>query len=286
LEDLGALIRFLRVPILEDPIQFRRHIINKTHLNRSINDKDFANLKALLGSICLRRNRSLLTIAEPDTKIYKLDLSTDEEAQYKHILLTCQQALDLAVSGHNGKEAHQSVLETLLRLRLFCNNGTIFRANVHPSTGLPTDPEEALSFLESTGQAACYYCASEIRSLRTPDGTLSAFLTACHFVICSECLSQDRQASDGSCIMCQEKHSRDSATTALDMSDRFYPERVYPTKLLTLCEDIQMNRAEGKRCVRSRDYSGDDDDDDEEEEEDLTCEAVSCSRFGRSHSTS
>lgn len=251
LEDLGALVRFLRVPILEDPIQFRRHIVNKTPLNRPIHDKEFANLKALLGSICLRRNKSLLPIAEPGSETYDLEFSADEESEYKHIMTVGQETLDLAVSGHKGKEAHQSVLEMLLRLRLFCNNGSRFRAPIHPSTGLSTDPEEALSFLETTGQAVCHHCGSEVSSLRAPDDPDSAFLTVCRRVICSGCLTQDRVASDGSCITCRGQHALDPATRSSDIFDELrFSKAVYPTKLLALCEDIQTKRIHGKRSVR------------------------------------
>jgi SNF2 family DNA or RNA helicase len=62
LEDLGALVSFLKVPILEKPPTFRKFIMNPVS---SRSRGRFQNLQKLLQTICIRRTRELLNLPEP-----------------------------------------------------------------------------------------------------------------------------------------------------------------------------------------------------------------------------
>jgi SWI/SNF-related matrix-associated actin-dependent regulator of chromatin subfamily A3 len=120
LEDLGALVKFLRVPILEDTPTFRKHIINPVHLSTS---GRFKNLQRLLESLCLRRTKGLLGLPEPITVTTVLELSLTEKETYLEFSGNCKRAIDRAVSGHSMKKANQHVIQALLGMRLFCNHG-------------------------------------------------------------------------------------------------------------------------------------------------------------------
>lgn len=128
LEDLGALIAFLRMPLLEDPATFRDHIINPTKTQRS---SGFANLCTLLRSICLRRTRELLGVPEPETEERGLEFCPTEAQNYKNVSQRCKQRIDVAINNNDIDDARNGMLDTLYKLRVLCNIGTF--AMVHAS---------------------------------------------------------------------------------------------------------------------------------------------------------
>ena len=149
LEDLGALIRFLKLPILEDVVVFRRYICAEAEPTKGQKNQDFSNLRLLLGSICLRRAQSTLPF-HSTTDTVRLQFTEDERKDYRSLEVVCKQALMMAVNSKKSKAAHQNVLEKLLRLREFCNG-------IRPSA--TTSPEALFSLMQQTGEALCSYCS-------------------------------------------------------------------------------------------------------------------------------
>ncbi|KAL7933254.1 SNF2 family N-terminal domain-containing protein [Trichoderma chlorosporum] len=117
LEDLAALVSFLKVPILEKPQTFRKFITSPI---TSTSSSRFQNLQMLL------------------------------------------QKIDMAVSGHRKSKIHSAVLESLLKLRLFCNNGPANAVLLTETTGLPVDLDEALAFLQQCDEDICSHCFKTI----------------------------------------------------------------------------------------------------------------------------
>ncbi|KAF4300775.1 hypothetical protein GTA08_BOTSDO07089 [Botryosphaeria dothidea] len=256
LEDLGALVKFLQVPVLKDGNNFNTYITRKTTLTASASRSDFENLRCLLGSVCLRRNKSVLPSYLNQFKEYThpIEFSEGEKAQYMRLKKRCKRAIDMAVSGHKVKETHQSVLEALLRLRLFCNNGDV------PSTGFsPAAPEEALSQMQQSGEAVCGYCSCEVVSLGGCDVSSSAVLTNCRKLVCSECVSryqsdvQDHRNEHLECQLCRKYHEHDEemfeSIGENEVEDN--GEKSYPTKLKVLLEDINQHKSHEKSVIFS-----------------------------------
>jgi SWI/SNF-related matrix-associated actin-dependent regulator of chromatin subfamily A3 len=108
LEDLGALVKFLKVPVLEDLALFRRQITTPVLANVS---GRFTNLRRLLEATCLRRTKALLNLPEPVTDTQVLELSASESSMYHDFGDLCKHAIDLAVSGHSIKKANQHVIQ-------------------------------------------------------------------------------------------------------------------------------------------------------------------------------
>jgi SWI/SNF-related matrix-associated actin-dependent regulator of chromatin subfamily A3 len=242
LDDLGSLVRFLKLPVLEDPAQFRRHIINKTRLTRPATTEDFRNLRILLSSICLRRNKTVLSLPPDNEQVHYLNFTLKERAEYHRIEHDCRQALDRAVSGHRVKETHQSILETWLRLRLFCNNG-----NVLTSAPPSMDAEEEMSLLETSGSAACYYCGSELESLRGPTDPGSGLVTACDRAVCGECVATYEIRESTSCFVCHARQCPGIGPIDRSAEEPLNLVHEYPTKMLALCEDVETHISEGKK---------------------------------------
>jgi SWI/SNF-related matrix-associated actin-dependent regulator of chromatin subfamily A3 len=228
--------------VLEDPAQFRRHIVNKTRLTKSAITEDFRNLQLLLSSICLRRNKTVLSLPPDNEYVHYLDFTLRERAEYRRIEHDCRESIDRAVSGHRVKETHQSVLETWLRLRLFCNNGDIFR-----SAPPFMDADEAMSLLEASGSAGCYYCGSELESLCGPTDPSSGLVTACNRAVCGECIATYKIGDSATCFVCHAQQCPGIGTTPRSVEEHLNRAHEYPTKMLALCEDVEKHISQGKK---------------------------------------
>ncbi|WKT53622.1 Helicase superfamily 1/2, ATP-binding domain [Fusarium oxysporum f. sp. vasinfectum] len=145
LEDLGALVSFLKVPVLEKPSTFRKFITSPIAL--SSND-GFRNLQTLLQTICIRRTKQLLGLPPPMPITREVYLTPPEWQEYDKIMQQAQQRVQEAVSGHTKNKINSIVLESLLKLRLFCNNGSANNVLEMAPTGLPSDSDEALAYLQ------------------------------------------------------------------------------------------------------------------------------------------
>lgn len=207
---------------------------------------DFESLRLLLCSICLRRNKAVLPLSESTEHVYELEFLLSEREEYNRLGHACKEAIDMAVSGHKTKEAHQTVLETLLRLRLFCNNGSFFGAS---SSGFPTDFEEAGSLLQQNGEAICHYCSCDILSFSGSDDPSFGCLTQCHRLVCGECVARYNYESRAAscCSICQMQHNLSAVTSNDNGQKGILANLTHPSKLITLCEDIQKHSHEGKR---------------------------------------
>ncbi|KAI1121432.1 SNF2 family N-terminal domain-containing protein [Nemania abortiva] len=248
LEDLGALVSFLRVPILEKPPTFRKFITNPIN---STSRSRFQNLQTVLRTICLRRTRQLLKIPEPISELRRLPLTELEKSQYDDLLADCRVWIDMAVSKRGRSNANSAFLESLLRLRLFCNNGRSNAVLELGSDGLPLDPSTALAYLQQQGQDVCAYCSGPIyfiNEIETADGGI--FIASCCHLVCHTCLPHHR-AQKQSCPTCSTESNSAFHTTLLPSRGRIHSVRrdragarhpgPYPSKLLALLSDVREN---------------------------------------------
>ncbi|KAH7075544.1 DNA repair protein rad5, partial [Paraphoma chrysanthemicola] len=185
LDDLGALVKFLRVPIVGELPVFRRYITVPILNNTS---GKFHNLRRLLEVICLRRTKTILNLPEPVTDIRALHLSREELTQYRDFGELCRYEIDLAVSGHSMKKANQHVIQAILGMRLFCNDGQAALAKRLAASTLPSDPEEALSYLQTSSKSGCIKCDTDVTTMYQDDDPNTGKLTICQHLICGECL--------------------------------------------------------------------------------------------------
>jgi len=255
LEDLGALVRFLRVPGLGDTPMFRKHIIAPT-LSKSTNR--LGNLRHLLGAVCLRRTRTVLPLLEPAENIVSLEFSRAEAERYKEFGNTCRRAIDTAVSGHNVKKVHQCVLEAILRLRLFCNHGFTEAMGSEFPQGFPSDLENAYSIFQTQDITTCAYCSNDLSSLGTGHDATSPALTVCHHLLCEDCLpkyqkeleTSQNESSIKECPICHLRNQNEVFVTWGPGSPATAASGCpHPTKLLAIVDDIEKHIQHDKRYV-------------------------------------
>jgi SWI/SNF-related matrix-associated actin-dependent regulator of chromatin subfamily A3 len=239
-------MRFLKLPILGEHAQFKRHITGPIERGKSNTARDYNNLRTLLSAVCLRRTKAVLPLAQVTEYTHWLDFTSAERTEYGHIERICREALDLAVSGRKVKEAHQNVLEILLRLRLFCNNGNVYGDQTAQPTASSKDPSEIMSLLQQNDEAICSYCFCDVTSLTESDTQDEVFITGCGRAICAECVptARDELSQDAPCPICHSMHSNHAvaATSTKDIISRVN----YPSKMKALCDDIGRHEREGK----------------------------------------
>ena len=155
LEDLGSLIRFLRVVPFDSGSTFRKHITEPLLTDIEAGDR---NLRLLLRSMCLRRTRVLLHIPKAVDQTVVLSLSEEERSLYSQIIEDTARKIDDCISSKYITKAYSGIFETIMRLRLLCNNGT---------QQFPNSRSEAESCCTEDGNVeggilACPFCSCEI----------------------------------------------------------------------------------------------------------------------------
>jgi SWI/SNF-related matrix-associated actin-dependent regulator of chromatin subfamily A3 len=254
LDDLASLMKFLRVPLFGEPSKFQKFVtipaMSKGH------DK-YTNLRLLLSNLCLRRTRTVLSsIPEPIDNVIELAFCEDEKREYDDFIIQCQREIGMAVSGRNGKKIHQCVLELLLRLRLFCNHGMMDEFVMNRPLGFPSDPEDALSYLQSLGEAMCALCSCDITAGSGNESTDFGTLTTCYHLVCQGCrpqfLKQNKKSkradSDSYCSVCKQQTSEQRVVSApndspMDVDDT----TVFSTKLQAIVSKLKISQVGDKR---------------------------------------
>lgn len=118
---MGSLIRFLRVNPFDNNATFRTHISEPLLTDPEAGDR---NLRLLLRYTCLRRTRVLLDIPNAEDHTITLSLSMEERSLYSQIIETTKRQIDDCISSTSITKAYNGIFQTILRLRLLCNNGT------------------------------------------------------------------------------------------------------------------------------------------------------------------
>lgn len=251
-EDLGALLKFIRVPILDEIPTFRKYVTNPVAAG---SPGRFANLRKVLASLCLRRTKALLNLPDPVTDNQLLGLSKTETESYREFAEICKRAIDLAVSGHSPKKVNQHIIEALLRMRLFCNHGISALTGKWNLNGFPSDPEEALSYLQTKGKATCVQCDSDVLSMYQDEDRSSGCLTVCNHLICGECIPAFKAdladaVHDGYaiCPVCGHKGDQESFIIEPNRSfnTREKEQKSYSTKLCALLRTVGSQSSDDK----------------------------------------
>ncbi|PSN69483.1 hypothetical protein BS50DRAFT_550345 [Corynespora cassiicola Philippines] len=200
LNDLGALIRFLRVPQLDSSSSYLTVVSrpiengNKTGLQR---------LRDLLRCICLRRTKDHLMLPDPDERIEQVRLTQEERLQYCNIGDEHKQAIDEAISGSNPIEAHRIIFSAILRLRMFCNSGLFGYSPASAVDQMSSSGDEGLSMLEQRDGAICAYCSCDVNSVGEQESINSGVFLDCSHLLCVSCVLQNKQSSPyGECTLC------------------------------------------------------------------------------------
>ncbi|KAI0894696.1 SNF2 family N-terminal domain-containing protein [Annulohypoxylon nitens] len=254
LEDLASLVRFLRVPILEDISTFRRCITGRKKTASGMTKPNFDHLRLLLGSICLRRTTSVLSQLNVIFTTCKPKLSAKEREVYNELARACQRSIEETVSSQNTQQISQKpILEALLRMRIFCNlgleTGIDDKATLNP-------PHQGLSVPQQDNARSCMFCTSYVDDICEQE---DQSIRQNHGTFCAECAPQRSHKMQGNLSVNSSSRSniRDKRNMAPDTSmikkrspDQYDPGEC-PSKLRVLLDNIKRQSLEDKIIVFS-----------------------------------
>jgi endogenous inhibitor of DNA gyrase (YacG/DUF329 family) len=184
LEDLGSLIRFLRIPYL-DTTNFRGHILRPVEKGQEIG---FANLRTLLRSICLRRTKEILHFAGPSKVLREITLTPDEKCAYSRILEDTNVEVEKAVCEGRHQDARRQVFKVILKLRRLFAYGTFYRP-----WEASNSQEEIFALLQESNTASCTTCSRDVTSIDDSSHPAFGAITQCLHLLCADCYARYRE---------------------------------------------------------------------------------------------
>ena len=252
LEDLGSLLAFLKVPMLDTPPEFKRHIIDP--LVR-VNGSGSSNLRVLLDSICLRRLNKLLDLPDVDQIWHNIQFSDVEREQYDAAEAQMSNEMKLQVNLERSKSSYFSILELEMRLRCLCNHGTFEL----PLSKMVQGQEP----FKGAGSTICDSCQIDLSGNILVNNLCNGHYTTCGHLICSDCLMHFEHAlaiaKDSNhriCPLCQRQLGGDyllldgpeviAGANSKESTSYFQPGGI-STKINALLANIEKSKTTDKR---------------------------------------
>lgn len=255
LDDLESLVKFLRIPVLDDSSIFRRFITGKSLAGITTPKPNYDNLRVLLGSICLRRNTSILPELGVSFRVHRPALSESERQAYKALENACKERIKAAVNFQRGKGEPRIILTAILLLRIFCNTGINSMLTLENFVE-QSQTDEISSLKLQSGDTVCMECNTDMPLLATNCTANKRHLL--DSLICHECMSRTsipaghRSSScdllDSGCEAANAAQGQEqSVSTDSSVETPHTCQAPYPSKLMALLADIKEHYSEEKR---------------------------------------
>jgi SWI/SNF-related matrix-associated actin-dependent regulator of chromatin subfamily A3 len=230
LADLGSLISFLRVPLLQRKLEFYKHVSKPIEENKG--GDPVKNLRLILQSLCLRRTKELISLPEPKEIIYDVHLSLEEKSLYDMVKERANDQIENAISSARGPGTGKAVMQMVMCLRRICNHGTMDR-DIQDSVGDETS--------ESGGVTEAKYCPGcECEIMDAGRLTLDN-----KRLLCTDCYYEwESKASKRG----KQKRSSPSYTTPAELNSRLNLLG-HSTKVSLLVQDVDKHKDSDKWYV-------------------------------------
>ncbi|KUJ07728.1 uncharacterized protein LY89DRAFT_351881 [Mollisia scopiformis] len=264
LEDLAALIAFMRCSPLDSMIEFRKHIISPV---MGMETHGVENIRNLLDSVCLRRTKELLNLPETTYEDRRIDFSLAENAYYS--ATQTERIATIKKSDSQGRRSKDffRMFQLHLQLRRICNHGTFHKASSQAGEDGEFEPGQAFEVLRKKRLARCEYCRTKIVGLEDlgNEENVGKFST-CGHLFCTKCYpkyDESLQTISGArlqCSICSRNTSSRSAilkgdseasSTSYQTPRLHFAEGGISSKVAALMHDIKNKSSEGKSIVFS-----------------------------------
>lgn len=201
LEDIGALLSFLRLKPFHNLSNFKKSIAFPFDEGGKRRELAIKRFTLLLDSVCLRRTKDLLHLPDQQNYVHNIVLSPEERSQYdqtSNIMFRAvrNQAEILDQTSTLG------MFQIQLQLRILCNHGTWQqpfswnRRKLH----LLDEREAVEASLGRDGEATCSGCRQTLPLFGT--GADFRRYADCRHILCSECVVQSISEEDDTSVEC------------------------------------------------------------------------------------
>ena len=242
LDDLAALLAFLRLHPFHDRTKFLRYIVEPF---KACDPEIVPKLRILVDTITLRRLKDKIDLPPREDLVVKLDFSQDERSIYELFAKNAQDRVKVLAGTHNGGQAlggntYIHILKAILRLRLLCAHGKdlLNDADLDALQGMSAEmaididdddddnskpalsdqkAHEMFTLMQETNNDACIECSRKLGSNESSNieaegqDDILGFMTPCYHVICRSCIKMFKErvksvtapgANSGNCPVC------------------------------------------------------------------------------------
>lgn len=216
LDDLAALLAFLRLHPFHDRPKFSRYIVEPF---KACDPEIVPKLRVLVDTITLRRLKDKIDLPPREDLVVRLDFSPDERAVYDMFARNAQDRMRVLAGSNIGKalggNTYIHILKAILRLRLLCAHGKDLLNDddlaalkgMTAEMAIDLDEEgcdgpalshqkahEMFALMQDTNNDACIECS---KKLNAADGQnldaegqddVLGYMTPCFHVICRSCV--------------------------------------------------------------------------------------------------
>lgn len=239
LEDLGALLKFLRLKPFDEKNAFSQYILAPM---KSADVEVVAKLRILVDSVTLRRLKDKIDLPKREDRVDYLNFTSDERKLYDIFAKNAGDRVKVMATG-GGIKSFSHILHSITRLRLICAHGQSLLSDEDmkiteglsksSAIDLESDNEEEdtrpdltskeayniFNFMVETSADNCAMCNGKVGPRdedSDSDGRdeTTGFMISCMNVVCPSCfkdyqggpkaISQNRK--DTQCNLCDKSH--------------------------------------------------------------------------------
>lgn len=253
LDDLGALLAFLRIYPFDRLGIFRTHLTSLWHAGGASRETSQQSLATLLDCLCLRRTKELLRLNNIEEIVRSIHLTDSERLQYDQVKQDMKRALYGSLDDDDGSNRF-GMFQAQLQLRLLCNHGTYqhrfhwLRSKALSEANSPDFLEDQYALLGRLKGDICSACRGIINDLdfSCPSQTQMD----CGHALCHDCMI----GNSSGCPVCEvsllpQKHEQSTKRARLlSPQDNYFRAQGYSSKIQALLGDLK-NHSESKRYV-------------------------------------
>jgi hypothetical protein len=115
----------------------------------------------------------------------EVDFSEEEKRHHSQLEAYNKRLMNASVSSSSKLTPRHTMLQAILKRRIFCNLGTYMRFGHDYEEDL--DADETLTLLEEKDEASCSLCSTYIPSINQSNDPDSGTLGSCSHILCALC---------------------------------------------------------------------------------------------------
>jgi SNF2 family DNA or RNA helicase len=226
LDDLGALIKFLRIKPFDEKRGFAQYILAPC---KNADPEILPKLRLLVDSITLRRLKDRIDLPKRYDHIVRLDFNPEERELYEVFAKNASDRVKVLTSQREkilGGRAYVHILQSILRLRLICAHGRELlseedlkiMAGVSKSSAIDLDSDDdedddkpaltakqaydMFNLMRETNADTCAMCNGKIgpSDIAENDGEskdeVIGHMTQCYHILCNACIKEYKKTAE------------------------------------------------------------------------------------------